>query len=79
LPIRAARWTKGWSSLREFLLPYGAGIALPIAALGLFVGLRAWSLKLSRQGAAEAEAWHKQAEEQGTPSQEAAEKAAGRE
>lgn len=30
------------------LLPYGAGIALPIAALGLFVGLRAWSLKINR-------------------------------
>ena len=26
----------------ENLLQYGAGIALPIAALGLFVGLRAW-------------------------------------
>jgi hypothetical protein len=25
------------------LLQYGAGIALPIAALGLFVGLRAWA------------------------------------
>jgi uncharacterized membrane protein YqhA len=62
---------------REFLLPYGTGIALPIAALGLFVGLRAWSLKLSRQTAAEAEEWQKQAEGQGTPSQEAAEKAAG--
>ena len=30
------------------LLQYGAGIALPIAALGVFVGLRAWSVKLSR-------------------------------
>jgi len=28
------------------LLQYGAGIALPIAALGLFVGLRAWSIKI---------------------------------
>jgi uncharacterized membrane protein YqhA len=27
----------------ENLLQYGAGIALPIAALGLFVGLRAWA------------------------------------
>jgi len=32
----------------ENLLQYGAGIALPIAALGLFIGLRAWSLKLSK-------------------------------
>lgn len=31
------------------LLQYGAGIALPIAALGLFVGLRAWSVKLSKE------------------------------
>lgn len=30
------------------LLQYGAGIALPIAALGLFVGLRAWSINLGR-------------------------------
>jgi uncharacterized membrane protein YqhA len=32
----------------ESMLQYGAGIALPIAALGLFIGLRAWSVKLSR-------------------------------
>lgn len=32
----------------ENLLQYGAGIALPIAALGLFVGLRAWSVKISK-------------------------------
>jgi uncharacterized membrane protein YqhA len=31
------------------LLQYGAGIALPIAALGLFIGLRAWSVKVSRE------------------------------
>jgi uncharacterized membrane protein YqhA len=31
------------------LLDYGAGVALPIAALGLFVGLRAWSLKLGKE------------------------------
>ena len=31
------------------LLDYGAGIALPIAALGLFVGLRAWSAKLGKE------------------------------
>ncbi len=27
------------------LLEYGAGIALPIAALALFIGLRAWSTR----------------------------------
>ena len=32
----------------EDLLQYGAGIALPIAALGLFVGLRAWSIKIGK-------------------------------
>lgn len=32
----------------ENLLNYGAGVALPIAALGLFVGLRAWSAKLEK-------------------------------
>lgn len=31
------------------LLNYGAGIALPIAALGLFVGLRAWATKLTKE------------------------------
>lgn len=31
------------------LLHYGAGIALPIAALGLFVGLRAWSIKINKE------------------------------
>ena len=31
------------------LLQYGAGIALPIAALGLFVGLRAWAVKLGKE------------------------------
>ena len=33
---------------QQNLLQFGAAIALPIAALGLFVGLRAWSLKLNR-------------------------------
>ncbi|MCK4975457.1 MAG: YqhA family protein [Anaerolineales bacterium] len=33
----------------EDLLQYGAGIALPIAALGLFIGLRAWATKLSNE------------------------------
>lgn len=31
------------------LLPYGAGIALLIAALGVFVGLRSWSMKISKE------------------------------
>jgi uncharacterized membrane protein YqhA len=33
----------------ENLLQYGAGIALPIAALGLFVGFRAWSIKMNKE------------------------------
>jgi uncharacterized membrane protein YqhA len=33
----------------EDLFEYGAGIALPIAALGVFLGLRAWSTKISRE------------------------------
>jgi uncharacterized membrane protein YqhA len=40
---------------REYLLQYGAGIALPIAALGLFVGLRAWSTRQGKLTAAEEE------------------------
>lgn len=32
----------------DYLLRYGAGIALPIAALALFVGLRTWSTHLTR-------------------------------
>jgi len=39
------------------LLQYGAGIALPIAALGLFIGLRAWSIKLEKETAASSEGW----------------------
>jgi uncharacterized membrane protein YqhA len=37
------------------ILQYGAGIALPIAALGVFMGLRAWAAKQShaREGAAD--------------------------
>jgi uncharacterized membrane protein YqhA len=61
----------------EHLLTYGAGIALPIAAPGLFVGLRAWSLKQSTQAAAEAEGWHKLTEGQGSSPQEPEVKAAG--
>lgn len=34
---------------KEGLLDYGAGIALPIAALGLFIGLRAWSIKMNKE------------------------------
>jgi uncharacterized membrane protein YqhA len=37
------------------LIQYGAGIALPIAALGLFIGLRAWSAKMNREGGSCAE------------------------
>ena len=37
---------------KETLLEFGGGIALPIAALGLFIGLRAWSTKLNREIAA---------------------------
>lgn len=33
----------------ENLLGYGAGIALVIAALGIFIGLRAWSTKLNKE------------------------------
>lgn len=33
----------------EDLFEYGAGIALPIAALGVFLGLRAWSTKLNKE------------------------------
>ncbi len=35
------------------LLTQGAGIALPIAALGVFVGLRAWAARQERDGAKE--------------------------
>jgi uncharacterized membrane protein YqhA len=35
------------------LIQYGAGIALPIAALGLFIGMRAWSTKISKESATE--------------------------
>jgi len=33
----------------ESLWQYGVGIALPIAALGLFIGLRAWATKLGKE------------------------------
>jgi uncharacterized membrane protein YqhA len=41
----------------ESLLDFGAGIALPIAALGLFIGLRAWSTKLDKEIASTEEGW----------------------
>ena len=62
---------------REFLLQYGAGIALPIAALGLFVGLRAWSVKLGKETIAEAEGRQREGAGHHTTSQEAEEEAAG--
>ena len=34
---------------KENLLEFGAGIALPIAALGVFLGLRAWATKISKE------------------------------
>jgi uncharacterized membrane protein YqhA len=37
------------------LIQYGGGIALPIAALGLFIGLRSWSGKINREGEGRAE------------------------
>ncbi len=53
------------------LLQYGAGIALPIAALGLFVGLRAWSGKLGKETVEEQETWAKERDEQDAkPSEE---------
>lgn len=42
---------------QEELLDYGAGIALPIAALGFFIGLRAWSTKLDKEIASTEEGW----------------------
>jgi uncharacterized membrane protein YqhA len=54
------------------LLQYGAGIALPIAALGLFVGLRAWSARISKEVGATEEGWGSVAASQPAP-EEAAE------
>ncbi len=34
---------------KEDLLEFGVGIALPIAALGVFLGLRAWATKLNKE------------------------------
>lgn len=56
---------------KDQLLPYGAGIALPIAALGLFVGLRAWSIKLGRESAASEEDDHAESPVQETGTENA--------
>ncbi len=37
----------------DYLLRYGAGIALPIAALGLFMGMRAWARKMEQDSGCE--------------------------
>jgi uncharacterized membrane protein YqhA len=50
----------------ENLLQYGAAIALPIAALGLFIGLRAWSIRLGKETAAESDGWQSGAADQDT-------------
>lgn len=47
----------------ENLLDYGVGIALPIAALGMFVGLRAWSAKLGKEPSTSREHSKKEIEE----------------
>jgi len=56
----------------ENLLQYGAGIALPIAALGLFIGLRAWSNKLEKETVASSEGQESETS-RGPASQEAGE------
>jgi uncharacterized membrane protein YqhA len=63
----------------EYLLQYGAGIALPTAALGLFVGLRAWSTKLGKETAAEEDDWDRKSFEEGAASQQARDKAGDQE
>ena len=45
------------------LLQFGAGIALPIAALGLFIGLRAWSTKMSKETENDGSDWNSQSSE----------------
>jgi uncharacterized membrane protein YqhA len=42
---------------KENLLKYGVGRAQPIATLGLFVGLRAWSAKQSKEVAGRHGGW----------------------
>ena len=63
----------------DILLPYGAGIALPIAALGLFIGLRAWSIKMGKETAAEERAWENESSAQGATSHQIEDGAEGRE
>jgi uncharacterized membrane protein YqhA len=63
----------------QHLLQYGAGIALPIAALGLFVGLRAWSLKMGKETTAEEEGWAREATGKGASPQQAREEAGDQE
>jgi uncharacterized membrane protein YqhA len=60
------------------LLQYGAGIALPIAALGAFIGLRAWASS-SKKGRAGEDARHGAARAQhGVTPSEPADQAAAR-
>jgi len=54
----------------ENLLQYGVAIALPIAALGLFVGLRAWSIKLNKDVSAHEEKLSSLSSERDSASQE---------
>jgi uncharacterized membrane protein YqhA len=49
---------------KDNLLSYGAGIALPIAALGLFVGLRAWATKLSKAASTKQDGWREVSSQQ---------------
>jgi uncharacterized membrane protein YqhA len=63
----------------ENLLPFGAGIALPIAALGLFVGLRAWSIKMAKETAGEEQAWEWRRSGRDTDLQQARDEAEGQE
>ncbi|MFC2055287.1 YqhA family protein [Chloroflexota bacterium] len=39
------------------LLNFGAGIALPISALGLFLGLRSWSTRVIKETTEEEKSW----------------------
>ncbi len=57
----------------ENLLQYGAGIALPIAALGLFVGLRAWSVRITKQTEAAQKGLNPSSDEETSSSDPAAE------
>ena len=39
----------------DFLMRYGVGVAFPIAALGLFLGMRAWAKKMDNENEEEEE------------------------